>query len=156
MENIFEILSGKWQGKGNASYPTIEPAMYFEELVIYNNDEINSAVNYIQKSWQVVDDVRIKPLSWECGFIVKKTNGIYELANSNKGGRMELFTGNLAILNNKYYLEFISKNIINDPRILKTKRKFWFDEKTLSYEVYMHTNKVKQLNKHLEASLTRI
>lgn len=156
MDNIFKYLAGNWAGKGKAEYPTIEPAEYIEELVINGNDEINIAVSYTQKSWLAIDGKKEKPLSWETGFIVRKTNGIYELANSNKDGRMELFSGNLAIINNLYCLEFFSKNIISDPRLIKTKRKFWFDETKLKYEVYMQTRKVNRLIKHLEADLTRL
>ena len=156
MENIFKYLAGNWRGIGKAEYPTIETAHYIEEMVINDNNEIENAVSYLQKSWLAVEGKKIKPLSWETGFIVRKTNGIYELVNSNKGGRMEFFSGSLAIISSMYCLDFFSKNIINDPRIKKTRRKFRFDENCLEYEVYMQTTKVSSIIKHLVAVLNRV
>lgn len=154
--NDLNFLVGIWEGKGTAQYPTIQTVDYQEELVFRKNDEF-LVLHYEQKSWiKNNNGLFEKPIFWESGFIIKKNDKTLQLCNVQMSGRMEILSGSLNQLNkNHCEVFFNSENIYNDPRMIRSGRKFTFKENVLDYELFMSTNSNPGFDMHLRATLKK-
>ena len=93
---------------------------------------------------------------WERGFISFLENGDLEIVNAQTGGRGEVLTGRVELLNSTIRLHFASKALMNDPRMLATARVFELEGDQLRYEMEMSTTKVTDLTQHLAITLVRV
>jgi hypothetical protein len=149
------FLTGVWKGKGVAQYPTIQTVDYTEELVFKKQDILN-VLFYEQKTW-VKNEAGIfnKPIFWESGFLIDKGKYI-ELCNVQLSGRMEVLIGELInSADNKFEINFLNKNIFNDERMIRSRRRVAFSETEINYEVMMSTKENLDFNIHLKAVLNK-
>ena len=79
-----------------------------------------------------------------------------ELVNAQSGGRGEVLTGRIEVLDAMSRLHFTSKALMNDPRMVATARVFELEADQLRYEMEMSTTKVANLTRHLAITLERV
>jgi len=154
-EDIFKYLIGNWKGKGIATYPTITPTEYIDELKFSYND-IETALGFEHKTWNIEDDRKGKPMSWEIGFIIKKENDEFGISMASKGGRLESLNGKIFLKDELYYLALNSNGLLNDEKTTKTSRELWFDNKNLRYRLSISTKTIPDLVQHFESVLTKV
>lgn len=152
---IFDQLEGGWQGEGRASYPTTASFDYREKLVFTRRNE--STLAYDQRTEKRMEGSEEFVTShWENGFISILENGDLELVNAQSGGRGEVLTGRIEVLDAMSRLHFTSKALMNDPRMVATARVFELEADQLRYEMEMSTTKVANLTRHLAITLERV
>ena len=152
----FRHLVGKWQGNGIAEYPTIKTFEYTEELSFTTNEK-NPVIQFEQKAWIKSSDERNnEPISWESGFIVDKGNNLFELVCTHNSGRLEWYRGFAKkITVEEIVIEFLNVAIVNDDRMINSKRIYVFSKTSVVYEQSMMTTKVSNIQTHLKATLKR-
>lgn len=149
------LLLGVWKGEGVAQFPTITTCPYREELRFESNGE-EPVLHFEQKTWVQATGA---PLHWESGFIKPNDLGELEILNAQNSGRVEVLRGRIVSEEqNKNVLElhFESTTFGNDPRMLRSSRKFRCDGDMLHYIVSMATVKTPELQQHLSATLKRV
>ncbi len=154
--NDLQFIVGKWEGTGLAEYPTIKPVDYDEGLVFTRNDR-DPVIHYEQRTWiKSAGEDNGHPVFWESGFIIDKGDGAFEMVSAQKSGRIEILRGE-AINSDGSAIEitFASVMISNDPRIIKSGRKFRFHENVVDYELHMSTTENPAYDRHLRARLKR-
>ncbi|MGB7874445.1 MAG: heme-binding beta-barrel domain-containing protein [Anaerolineales bacterium] len=97
----------------------------------------------------------LSPSHWENGFISILENGDLEIVDAQSGGRGEVLTGHIEVLDSMIRLHFVSKALMNDSRMLSTTRVFELKGDQLRYEMEMSTKKVDRLTQHLAITLER-
>jgi len=153
-KNILDQLEGIWQGQGRGGYPTIESFDYRETLVFTRKNDITLAYDQRTEKRMSEKDEYIKS-HWENGFISILENGNLELVNAQSGGRGEMLTGKIEMVDSIICLRFTSKAFMNDARMFSTTRTFELEGDQLRYEMKMSTTKVADLSRHLIISLER-
>jgi len=154
-DEVFDLLEGAWQGEGHGGYPTIESFTYREKMIFSRKD--TSTLAYDQRTEKrQVDSQEFVPSNWENGFIAIQENGEMELVNAQSGGRGEVLTGHIEVIGSTIRLNFNSKTLMNDARMLSTRRRFELDGDKLRYEMEMRTTKVDKLTRHLAIQLERV
>lgn len=150
------FIVGKWEGTGIAEYPTIKPMDYEEGLVFTRNDR-DPVIHYEQRTWvQSSGGDNGQPVFWESGFIIDRGDGAFELVSAQKSGRIEILRGDAeASDGGAIEIVFASVAISNDPRMLKSGRKFRFHENVIDYELHMSTTENPAYDRHLRARLKR-
>lgn len=149
-------IAGTWAGSGHVEYPTIDPSDYREELT-FSFDGKHQALQYAQKTWKVVpDSMKMDPLFRDSGFLIEKEDGIFELASAQQGGRLELLRGSARMEHNgSVVLDLKSVSIINDLRMVESRRIFRIHPDKLSYELLMSTTANPTLQLHASCHLTK-
>jgi hypothetical protein len=154
-QSVFELLEGTWQGEGHGGYPTVESFDYRETLVFTRKND--STLAYDQRTEKRMNGSdEFVPSHWENGFISILENGDLELVNAQSGGRGEVLTGRIELFDSIIRLQFVSKALMNDARIVATARKFELEGDQLRYEMEMSTTRVNQLAQHLSITLEQI
>lgn len=154
-QNAFDQLEGTWQGEGRGGYPTIDSFDYLETLVFTRKND--STLTYEQRTEKRMDGSdEFVPSHWENGFISMLENGDLELVNAQSGGRGEVLTGHIEVLDSIIRLNFVSKSMMNDARMISTTRVFDLEGDQLRYEMRMSTMRVEQLTQHLSITLERV
>jgi len=154
-DEVFDLLEGTWQGEGHGGYPTIDSFTYREKMIFTRRDTPTLA--YDQRTEKRLGDSQeFVPSHWENGFIAIQDNGELELVNVQSGGRGEVLTGHIEVVGSTIRLNFNSKILMNDERMLSTRRRFELDGDKLRYEMEMSTTKVDQLTRHLAIQLERV
>ena len=152
---VFNSLEGTWRGEGRGGYPTVTSFDYREKLVITRRNE--STLVYDQRTEKRMDGTDEYLTShWERGFIGILENEDLELVNVQSGGRGEVLTGRIEVLDSIIRLHFVSKALMNDPRMVSTTRAFELEDDQLRYEMKMSTTKVADLAQHLAITLKRV
>lgn len=148
-------LIGTWKGRGLAVYPTIASTEYFEELR-FEFVESELAIFFDQRTWYVKGDEKGAPLHWECGYIICKEEGNYQLINAQNNGRTETLNGIASMFSgNTFHLALESKSFSNDERMVRSTRDFYVDGDALKYYMNMATKNTPQFQHHLEATLIK-
>lgn len=154
-KDVFDLLEGSWQGKGRAAYPTVNSFDYREKLVFTRKN--HSTLAYEQRTEKRMDGTdEFVPSHWESGFILILENGNLELVNAQSGGRSEVLSGHIEMIDSTIRLNFVSKAVVNDARMVSTARTFELKGDQLRYEMEMSTTKVDRLTLHLANTLERI
>ena len=152
-------LVGMWRGEGQANFPTISAVRYTEELLFQSN-AFEPLLHYIQKTWiKSSGPDNSEPLHWESGFMRPLENGLIEISNAQNNGRVEVLRGEIDIDSQHegtFILLFENVCFGNDDRMRQARRKFILEDDVLQYVVEMATNKVPDLQRHLEATLKRV
>ena len=152
---VFDQLEGTWRGQGRGGYPTIDSFDYREKLVFTRKNDSTLAYDQrTEKRMSGTDD--FVPSHWENGFITILENGDLELVNAQSGGRGEVLTGHIEVLDSVIRLHFTSKALMNDARMVSTARTFDLEGDQLRYEMEMSTTKVADLAQHLSITLDRV
>nr|WP_243435941.1 FABP family protein [Acanthopleuribacter pedis] len=147
-------LIGRWHGRGSGHFPTIDDFAYDEELVFEANDH-EPLLHYVQKTWRLEGGVRVEPLHWESGFVIPQENGTIEISNAQNGGRVEVLAGPLKPTPNGFELDLASVVLTHDPRLHASHRLLRVAGNQLSYDVSMETTRVSPIHHHLRAELKR-
>lgn len=151
--HLFNFLEGIWTGEGRGGFPTVTSFDYRETLTFTRRDEKSLA--YEQRTQKRYDGQSEWLVShWENGFIRILDSGELELINAQMG-RSEVLTGKVEANGSIFKINFVSKTITNDPRMVASARRFELEGDTLRYEMEMQTTKTDQLTQHLEITLHR-
>ena len=154
-QELFTLLAGTWTGKGCGYYPTI-PSFEYTETLSMTYDPARDLIHYEQRTdKRYAGQVANVPSHWESGFMRVIAPAVVELTNAQSGGRLEVLTGTIAQVDDYWIIDLESKQIANDPRVLKTQRRMTVSQTTLTYTMDMHTDRVDTLTAHLEAILQR-
>ena len=157
-KKLSDLLEGSWKGEGSGFFPTIQDFEY-TELLRFGCDAERAVIHYEQKTW-------IKPTlsntarsaHWESGFISFEQEANQFMHNVHANGRMEsLALQNISCQNDVFELLFLSNYIKNDERMLGSGRKWQIDaaHHTLTYEMSMRTQAIKNQQLHLTAHLKK-
>lgn len=149
-------LIGFWRGSGCGNFPTIESFLYLEETRFTENAG-ELTVHFEQKSWQINENGEIiKPLHWESGFFLPTEDGHIEILNAQNSRRVEVLRGESFYENGRWLLN--TKSVLHgyDERMKETARHFEVYENTMRYELQMATNKIAELQTHLQADLKKV
>lgn len=151
---VFDLLQGTWAGQGRGGFPTVTSFDYCETLTFTRRDEKTLA--YEQRAQKRYDGQTEWLVShWENGFIRILENGELELTSAQIG-RTEVLVGTIEPRDATFRIHFVSKIIVNDPRMVASTRMLELAGDTLHYEMGMQTTAVDQPTKHLEITLQRI
>jgi hypothetical protein len=151
---LFTLLVGTWTGTGRGEYPTITSFDYRETLAFTRRDEKSLA--YEQRAQKRMDGQTEWLVShWENGFIRILENGELELVNAQSGGRSEVLIGAIETRGDVTRIRFASREIVNDPRMVSSARRFELEGDTLRYEMEMQTTAVDRSLTHLKTELRR-
>lgn len=154
-QSVFDLLEGTWQGEGHGGYPTINAFDYREKLTFTRKND--STLAYDQRTEKRMDGTdEFVPSHWENGFITILENGVLELVNAQSGGRGEVLTGPIKVIDSIIHLNFVSKAMMNDARMVSTARAFELDGDQLRYKMRMSTTRVEHLTQHLSITLERV
>lgn len=151
-----KIFIGTWEGSGEASYPSITNARYFE-LLVFDYDDDKSIITYTQSTKYSGGENEGTTLHKESGFILKSRTGGIDLSNSQGNGRVEV----LKLMEyteekNAIRIVFRSKCFGNDERMIETERIYQLKDDSLFYEMKMSTDRNFGMKTHLKAQLKRI
>lgn len=149
-------LVGYWGGDGMAKFPTINNFEYKEQLCFSMNLK-DPVLQYEQKAWIISANERNnEPISWESGFIMDKGDNLFELVCTHNSGRLEWYRGRATeYADGVIQIEFRSVAIVNDDRMINSKRIYQFSTICIEYEQSMMTTKVSGNQTHLNAKLKR-
>ena len=152
---LFTLLEGAWIGEGRGGYPSINSFDYREMLSFTRRDEKSLA--YEQRTQKHVEGQTGYVIShWENGFIRVLEGGELEMVNVQSGGRGEVLVGTIETNGDAIRIRFVSKTIMNDPRMVSSARTFELESGTLRYEMEMQTTQTNQLSQHLKIVLKRV
>jgi hypothetical protein len=151
---LLTLLEGTWKGEGRGYFPAVTSFDHRDTLTFTRRDEKTLA--YEQRAQKRYDG----STEWleshsESGFIRILENGDLELTSAQIG-RAEVLVGAVEVLDSVFRIHFVSKAIINDPRMVSSARTFELEGDMLRYEMEMHTTKVDQSTPHLKIALQRI
>ena len=148
---VFGLLAGIWHGEGEGGFPTVDSFAYRETLTFERRDK--DSLFYMQRTKRRVEGKAELVMShWESGFIRILADNELELANVQSGGRGEVLIGTIARMADKIRLDFKSKVLANDERMIASGRTIEIGDNTLRYEMTMQTDRVDKLTRHLAAS----
>lgn len=158
VEELFgelRILLGTWRGEGRGRFPTIEAFRYLEETKFSENAG-EMIVHFEQKSWLLDEnDEIVKPLHWESGFFIPTEDGQIDILNAQNSRRVEVLRGECGPANDGWILKTRSVLHGYDPRMMETTREFEVTGDVLRYKISMATDKVGEIQPHLEAELKK-
>ena len=150
---LFTLLEGTWTGTGRGQFPGVTSFEYRETLTFTHRDEKTLA--YEQRAQKRYDGQSEWLVShWENGFIRILESGELELINAQMG-RSEVLRGTVGTSNSTFKINFVSKTITNDPRMVSSTRRFELDGDRLRYEMEMQTTAVESPRLHLQMELRR-
>ncbi|EGC33205.1 hypothetical protein DICPUDRAFT_37115 [Dictyostelium purpureum] len=150
----FAFILGKWSGKGEGIYPTIQSFKYTEEMEFTTNGK--PFIAYQQKTW----NDQGSPLHCESGYLRFPPNGSIEWVISEPTGVTEIYEGRVENSDNGDTIKICFKltNIqrtptAKAPHTTNVHRNLVYNSKnnTLSYYLDMATEKTVELTRHLEA-----
>jgi hypothetical protein len=153
---LAEQLSGNWTGNGTVQFPTIDTFSYRESLSFVWDEE--RLLLFYQQLTRLLP--RDEPSHAESGYLLIGPEGIVQWINVQASGRCEVLDCNDGLQdlgNNEIEIIFQSSAIINDPRMISSRRRLCFDidGTYLKYQQDMRTTAHDVLSNHLVAELTR-
>lgn len=152
--HVLDLLQGTWQGEGRGYFPAVNSFDHRNTLTFTRRNEKTLA--YEQRAQKRYDrQTEWLESHWESGFIRVLESGELELVSAQIG-RAEVLIGSVESLDDKFRIHFVSKSIMNDPRMISSARTFALEGDTLRYEMEMHTTKVNQATPHLKITLQRV
>ncbi len=153
---LAEQLNGNWTGNGTVQFPTID-AFSYQESLSFVWDEERLLLFYQQLTRLLPRD---EPSHAESGYLLIGPEGIVQWINVQASGRCEVLDCNDGLQdlgNNEIEIIFQSSAIINDPRMISSRRRLCFDIDGiyLKYQQDMSTTAHDVLSNHLVAELTK-
>jgi nitrobindin-like protein len=153
-QRVLDRLEGTWRGGGSGYFPTIEAFDYRETLTFERRDE--TTIFYEQRTEKrLCGQTAFLTSHWESGFMRALESGSLELTNAQSGGRSEVLIGTIEQTDLIIRMNFVSKVLTNDERMVASMRTFEIENDTLRYQMKMQTTRVAELTPHLEAILRR-
>jgi hypothetical protein len=144
----FAELAGRWRGKGEGSYPTIDPFSYDEELVV------ETVPNRPIAHWRsrTIDGTTAEPRHGESGFLRATPAGI-EFVVAHSFGIVETSSGSFA----DGVLDLASEMLAGSAsakQVDRVDRRYQLVGDTLGYTMSMAAVG-ERLTHHLQATLQR-
>ena len=151
---LLTLLAGTWTGEGRGEFPTVTSFDFRETLTFTRRDEKTLA--YEQRAQKLYDrQTEWLPSHWENGFIRMLEDGQLEMVSAQIG-RAEVLIGTIETMDNLIRIHFVSRAILNDPRMVSSARTLELEGDTLRYEMEMHTTRVNESTPHLRGILQRV
>ena len=156
MIGLLTPLLGRWSGEGQGQFPTIKPFRYREQFR-FELDRERPLVHYEQRAiHNELGSGDWVESHWESGFLRPLGDDIVEMTNAQDGGRLEIIRFRVIKTPGGLRMEGDSTALINDPRLVATRRIFELHGAVLTYQMRMVTTRVPEGHVHLSATLTRI
>lgn len=155
-EEIWTHLSrlvGTWEGSGKGEFPTIDSFSY-RELLEVSEVVAGARLHYLQRTWRTNVQPEV-PSHVETGFISVTDEGGIELLNSQGSDRVEALLGTVADADDGLVLDFTSRSLADDERMVDSWRTWTVRDDELSYTMGMRTTAVPTGSSHLAATLRR-
>lgn len=150
-----KFLLGKWEGTGEAMYPSITHANYIETLV-FEYDAGKNIILYTQSTKYLGGEKDGTTLHKESGFILESRTGGIDLSNSQGNGRVEVLKlSGYTEENDSIRAVFSSNCFGNDERMVETERVYEKRGQVLTYEMKMSTTRNYGMRTHLKAELKK-
>lgn len=140
---------GKWRGRGEGSYPTIDPFVYEEESEYWHVGK--AFVVYWQRTWNPQTG---EPLHQEAGYLRPKPGGRVEVVLAHPTGIAEILEG--TICNGRIDAEtrWVGRTS-TAKEVTKVRRSIEVDSGLMRYTVSIAAVGV-ELTQHLRCELTRM
>ena len=152
-------LLGTWKGEGRGCFPTI-PSFHYTEECIFTSNGCEPIIHFEQKTLvKSTDQTNGSPLHWESGFFRAIEDGSIEISNAQNGGRVEVLKGVIdeaAYSEGVLLLKLESVLFGNDPRLIRTMRRYELRKNRLNYLIEMATVRTPERQRHLEATLEKV
>lgn len=153
---LAEQLNGNWSGSGTVQFPTMDTFCY-RELLKFSWDEERRLLFYQQSTHLLPRD---EPSHAESGYLLIGPSDVVQWTNVQSSGRCEVLNcvdGLQDLGNGEVAISFQSCIIVNDPRMISSQRRLYFDvEGTyLKYQQDMKTSANDFMSNHLVAKLTQ-
>src|ERR1700744_4064093 len=133
IDQLKQLLAGKWTGEGFAKFPTIDDTAYTEKTT-FTPDEYKDSILFVQKTWYKNDTEKNgHTVFWDTGFILLRDDQIL-LHSVQVGGRIEEYRLS-EHTDNRF--TFDSSTILVDPKAMRSQRIFTVGENTIHYELKM-------------------
>ena len=151
---VLDLLEGTWQGEGRGYFPGVTSFDTRVTLIFTRRDQKTLA--YEQRAQKRYDgQTEWLESHWESGFIRSIENNELELTSAQIG-RVEVLLGSIESVEAMSRIHFVSKTIMNDPRMVSSARTFELNNDRLRYEMEMRTTKVNESTPHLKIALQRL
>ncbi|MDA9982957.1 FABP family protein [Gammaproteobacteria bacterium] len=153
---LADQITGNWKGDGTLQYLTIDTFPYQESLSFVWDQE--RLLLFYQQLTRLRP--RDEPSHAESGYLLIGPEGVVQWINVQSAGRCEVLDCNNGLQdlgNGEIEIVFESSAIINDPRMISSRRRLCFDvEGTyIKYQQDMRTTSHDVLSNHLIAKLTK-
>ena len=152
---VLDQLEGTWKGEGRGQFQGVTSFQFRETLIFTRRDEKTLA--YEQRTQKLYDgQTEYLQSHWENGFISILEDGNLQMVNIQIGGRNEILAGTVESPGDMFRIQFESKTLNNDPRMISSARIFELQGDMLRYEMEMQTTKVDRSTPHLKIALQRV
>lgn len=157
-------LTGTWEGKGMAQFPTHADYAYENRMrfdILEEAFQQEPIIHIEEIAWGINRDER-EFKHWETGYFKPESNGSIQLYVCHNTGRMEICYGTYTSLDEKnksFSIEIHSESIRNDTgtaELVRSKRTFTLHQNRLFYTLTMSTKKVSMMTHHLKTVLHKI
>ncbi len=152
--NLIRQILGDWHGSGTAKFPTI-PTFEYHRTLAFDANEVQPYLRYEERTRKMLPTGEFVPSHWETGFWRVLTTGETEVVSAQGGGRVEVLRGAAEPRPNGFCLELYSTSIGNDPRVIKSARRYVLEDHILEYSMQMSTTSMPELGLHIHARLSR-
>ncbi len=140
---------GKWRGKGQGDYPTIEPFVYEEEAEYWHVGK--AFIAYAQKTWNPTTG---EPLHQEMGYLRPKSDGTIEIVIAHPTGIAEILEGRY--YQNRIEAETVSVSLtLTAKDVRRLRREIEVVGDRMSYVLSMAAVGVP-MTEHLRCELRRL
>jgi hypothetical protein len=152
IDQLKQLLAGKWAGEGFAKFPTIDDTAYTEETE-FKPDEYKDSIHFVQKTWYKNETEKNgHTVFWDTGFILLHEDTIL-FHSLQVGGRIEQYQ--LSEYGDNRFT-FNSSSILVDPKAMRSQRIFTIAGDAIRYEMNMATHQAPEFQNHLKADLKKI
>jgi hypothetical protein len=153
---LAEQLIGNWKGNGTVQFPTMDTFSYQESLGFIWDEE--RLILFYQQLTRI--QPRDEPSHAESGYLLIGPENIVQWISVQSAGRCEVLDCNNGLQDfgdGEIEIIFESSAIINDPRMISSRRRLRFDVDGtyLKYQQDMRTTAHDVLSNHLIAKLTK-
>ncbi len=153
---LAEQLVGNWKGNGTVQFPTMDTFSYQESLGFIWDEE--RLILFYQQLTRI--QPRDEPSHAESGYLLIGPENIVQWISVQSAGRCEVLDCNNGLQDfgdGEIEIIFESSAIINDPRMISSRRRLRFDVDGtyLKYQQDMRTTAHDVLSNHLIAKLTK-
>ncbi len=153
---LAEQLIGNWKGNGTVQFPTMDTFSYQESLGFIWDEE--RLILFYQQLTRI--QPRDEPSHAESGYLLIGPENIVQWISVQSAGRCEVLDCNNGLQDfgdGEIEIIFESSAIINDPRMISSRRRLRFDVDGtyLKYQQDMRTTAHDILSNHLIAKLTK-
>lgn len=150
---IRQVL-GEWHGSGTAKFATI-PTFEYQGTISFEANDVQPYLRFEERNRKKLPTGEFVPSHWETGFWRVLASGEVEVVSAQGGGRVEVLRGMAESRANGFCIELFSTLLGNDPRVIKSVRRYVLENQILEYSMQMSTTSVPELGLHVHVRLSR-